>query len=470
MPGRSEDGSGLLFPAAGGAARERTTGKPRKNAPLAERIRPQTPGRAGRTGRGPRRRAAAAARHRSGPIPFDHPLGAAGVGQDHARPRRAPAHDLALRGPQRRALRGQGAARDPAPGRRPARPAGAPHRALHRRDPSLQQGAAGRAPEPRRVRRRDPHRRHHREPVVRGQRRAPVPMPRGRAQAPRRGPARVRAAARARGRGARARLPATRGRPTTRSPSWPPRPTATRARRSTCSRWRSPTRLRTPTGAHRREPGRHAGRVRAQGPPLRQGRRGALQHHQRAAQVDPQLRRRCRPLLARAHAGGGRRPALRGAAPGALRLRGRRHGRPPGPGRGHGRAAGGPLHRDAGGRARPGRARRLPGRGPQEQRPLRRLRRGGGGRAHDARGARPPLDPQRADAAHEAARLRPRVPLRPRRGRKASRRWTRLPDALRDRQYYRPTDRGQEVETAARLEAARRIRQRARKGEPPPKD
>jgi putative ATPase len=41
MPGRGEDGSGLLFPAAGGAARQRTTGKPHKNAPLAERIRPQ---------------------------------------------------------------------------------------------------------------------------------------------------------------------------------------------------------------------------------------------------------------------------------------------------------------------------------------------------------------------------------------------------------------------------------------------
>jgi len=45
-----------------------------------------------------------------------------------------------------------------------------------------------------------------------------------------------------------------------------------------------------------------------------------------------------------------------------------------------------------------------------------------------------------------------------------------LPDALRDRRYYRPTDRGEEPEAAARLEAARRIRQRARKIETPPKD
>ena len=45
-----------------------------------------------------------------------------------------------------------------------------------------------------------------------------------------------------------------------------------------------------------------------------------------------------------------------------------------------------------------------------------------------------------------------------------------LPDALRGRHYYRPSERGAEAETAARLEAARRIRERARKGEPPPKD
>jgi putative ATPase len=35
-----------------------------------------------------------------------------------------------------------------------------------------------------------------------------------------------------------------------------------------------------------------------------------------------------------------------------------------------------------------------------------------------------------------------------------------LPDALRDRRYYRPTDRGAEAEASARLEAARRIRRR----------
>ena len=43
-----------------------------------------------------------------------------------------------------------------------------------------------------------------------------------------------------------------------------------------------------------------------------------------------------------------------------------------------------------------------------------------------------------------------------------------LPEALRDRRYYRPTDRGAEAEAAARLEAARLIRRRA--GGSPPAD
>ena len=48
----------------------------------------------------------------------------------------------------------------------PARP---PHDPVHRRDPPLQQGAAGRLPAPRRGRRHRPDRRDHREPVVRGE-------------------------------------------------------------------------------------------------------------------------------------------------------------------------------------------------------------------------------------------------------------------------------------------------------------
>jgi putative ATPase len=43
-----------------------------------------------------------------------------------------------------------------------------------------------------------------------------------------------------------------------------------------------------------------------------------------------------------------------------------------------------------------------------------------------------------------------------------------LPEALKDRRYYRPTERGAEAETAARLDAARRIRRRAGGGDPAP--
>jgi putative ATPase len=42
-----------------------------------------------------------------------------------------------------------------------------------------------------------------------------------------------------------------------------------------------------------------------------------------------------------------------------------------------------------------------------------------------------------------------------------------LPDSLRGRRYYAPTDRGGEAELRARLEAARLIRERARR--PPPR-
>ena len=39
-----------------------------------------------------------------------------------------------------------------------------------------------------------------------------------------------------------------------------------------------------------------------------------------------------------------------------------------------------------------------------------------------------------------------------------------LPDALAGRRYYRPTDRGREKDVAARLEAARLVRERKKAG------
>ena len=50
---------------------------------------------------------------------------------------------------------------------------------LRRRDPPLHQVPAGRLPAPRRGRHDHAHRRHHREPLLRGQRRPPLPLPGG---------------------------------------------------------------------------------------------------------------------------------------------------------------------------------------------------------------------------------------------------------------------------------------------------
>ena len=112
---------------------------------------------------------------------------------------------------------------------------------------------------------------------------------------------------------------------------------------------------------------------------LRQDRRGALQPHLGAAQVDAQQRSRRGGLLAGAHARSGRGSALHRAAARALRVGGRRQRRSAGArrrGRGEGR---GPLHRHARRQHRAGAGGDLPGDGAEEQRRLRRLRRGGGG-------------------------------------------------------------------------------------------
>ena len=105
-----------------------------------------------------------------------HPLGTAGHGQDHAGPLARRAEQSAVhrtfRGPFGRArgsCRDRPGAEEPPP-RRQADP-------LHRRDPSLQQGPARRTSGGRRGRHDLPDRRHHREPLVRGQRRPAVSLP-----------------------------------------------------------------------------------------------------------------------------------------------------------------------------------------------------------------------------------------------------------------------------------------------------
>ena len=103
--------------------------------------------------------------------------GPPGCGQDDARAgdrrrdRRAPRAALGGElGHRRRARRHPGRARGARPSARRTRP-------LHRRDPPLQQGPAGRAAAGHRGRRRHADRRDHREPVLRGQLGAAVALP-----------------------------------------------------------------------------------------------------------------------------------------------------------------------------------------------------------------------------------------------------------------------------------------------------
>ena len=346
-------------------------------------------------------------------------------------------------------------------------PRGTPHDRVHRRDPPLQQGAAGRAAGPRRVGRHRADRRHHREPLVRGERGAPVALARRRAEA-------------ARGAGARAgAAPGADGSPSAASAASRPRcdedalaflAAAADGDARTALNVLELAVTTAPPDAEGKRPGRrgrHAGGVRAQGAALRQGRRGALQHHLGAAQVDPQLGRGRGALLARAHAGGRRGPAVRGAAAGALRLGGRGARRPAGAGGGDGRAAGRPLHRPAGGRPGARRARRVPGRGAEEQRALRGVRRGRQGRARDASRAGPAVDPQRPHRAHEGPGLRRGLPLRARRGGGGRRDGLPAREPAGQALLRTHASAAARRQVAARLEAARLIRER--KTERPPR-
>ena len=244
--------------------------------------------------------------------------------------------------------------------------------------------------------------------------------------------------------------------------SWPRPRTATRARALNVLELAVATAAPDADGRRRVDLGRDARGLRAQGAALRPRRRGALQPHPRAPQVDAQLRRRrrrstgsracSRPARTRSTSRAGwcaspprtsasptrRRSSLAMAAQQAVHFVGL-----------------------PGGRAGAGRARRLPRRRAQEQRAstsptARRSQR----RARDARRAGAAADPQRPDRPDEGPRLRHGLPLRPRRGGGRRRRWSACPTRLRGRRYYRPTDRGREKDVAERLEAARLIRER----------
>ena len=151
-----------------------TSGPTGEGTPLAERMRPRTldevvgqehilaPGTPLRDG------------DRARPPAVDHLLGTTGHRQDHGGAHHRRDDAGALRPVQRGPLGRQGDQR----GHGDSRAATTHHRPkddrVRRRDSPLQQGAAGRVPPPRRSRRHRPHRRDNREPVVRGQRGAPV--------------------------------------------------------------------------------------------------------------------------------------------------------------------------------------------------------------------------------------------------------------------------------------------------------
>jgi hypothetical protein len=208
------------------------------------------------------------------------------------------------------------------PARSAARP---PHAGLRRRGAPLQQGAAGRLPAACRVGPVHLHRRHHREPVVRGQLRAAVARHGACAEvAGRRRPRllldRAQPAA-----GAAADRAAARG--------WWRMPTA--MRRRLLNAYESLVELAGPGVPSSTRPRSNARWANAA--PLRQGRRPVLRQHLGAAQVGARIGPRRRAVLAGAHARRRRRPALRGAPRAAHGQRGHRPGRPartaPGAGR-----------------------------------------------------------------------------------------------------------------------------------------
>ena len=139
-----------------------------------------------RPGGAPRPGPAAAPGDRAGPPAVDHPLGPARHRQDDARAADRGVDARALHPVQRGALRHQGDPRGDGRSGGGAAPARPPHDPLHRRDPPLQQGAAGRLPPARRGRRHRPDRRDDREPVVRGELGAPLAVEGLRAEAARR--------------------------------------------------------------------------------------------------------------------------------------------------------------------------------------------------------------------------------------------------------------------------------------------
>ena len=285
-------------------------------------------------------------------------VGAARHRQDHAGPGGRRPHREGLRPAVGGHRHGQGRPRDHRGRPLPAGRAGAGHDPVPRRDPPVQQGPAGRAAAGGGGRPRRADRRHHREPVLRGQRPAAVRAPRCS------GSSRSRSTPSATCSGTGLEAEGGHGHRRGRSPTWPSGPTATVARPSPRSRSPSRSPRLAATGARPRgRAGRRRGRARHQRPALR--RRRPLRRDLGVHQVDPGLRPRRRPVLAGPHGRGGRGRPLHRPPPGDPGLRGRRHGRPDEPAGGRRRRPRRRVRRAPRGRPQPGPGGGPPGHGAQ---------------------------------------------------------------------------------------------------------
>ena len=239
---------------------------------------------------------------------------------------------------------------------------------LRRRDPPLQQGAAGRLSALCRKGQHHPHRRDDGEPLLRSQRGTPFALQGVRlagVEAGRpRDPSQTRLIRRARLRRAKDNDRRERARADRRLCE------RGCAKRPLHARNGGPQRRRRRQGRRHRDGRDHRTVHVEEVPSLRQDGRGALQPHFGTAQVHAQFRPRRRRLLAGAHARSGRRPHLHRPPRDPLRLGGRGSCRPAGAAPLRRRIRGVQAHRHARMLRTPHGGRRLHVARPQVQRPL----------------------------------------------------------------------------------------------------